>query len=700
VADEALDPGGVLGFLAPPARAGAIGRLAHYEVAEVLARGGFGIVLKAFDEKLHRVVAIKVLGPQLVGSGTARKRFLREARAAAAVRHDHVVAIHAVDDHPVPYLVMDYIGGLSLQEKLERDGPLPVPEIVRIGVEVAEGLAAAHRHGLVHRDIKPGNILLEDGVGRVRLTDFGLARAVDDASATQSGVIAGTPMYMAPEQARGEAVDQRSDLFSLGSVLYAMCTGRPPFRASSTLAVLKRVCEDEPRPIRELNPEIPEWLCSVITRLQTKAPPGRYGSAREVADLLAGALCDLRQHGLVRSLPPPPVAIGPPPNPATGSHWSRSALLGGLAGACCLGLVGVGLAEVTGYTDLARTVVRHVRPEGTLVVEIEDPGVSLAIDGDDMVITGAGVREIRLRAGRHTVRTLKDGKVVRQELVRIERDGRRVLRVLEETVEPPPTAGTTGFPPPLQADLEQARRHARADRWGDVGRDFERAFHRAGSDYTRLVLVGTELVRLCEARGQGPRSVTILRTIAAQLPNVLVLQSWLATLAAYYGDSDAERLATERLLEYWGQSTNPDVGLHVALALNHAQVPGVDRDDVVRLARLTTGQHPDWPFAQHFLAHAQYNAGRYEDALRSLDAKDRAGPWMGAASSDLLRAMIRARLGQDAEARQLLEMARQWDRTYLTPEPSFDSPAGDGLNWFMFKLLLRRAESVVPGPDR
>jgi serine/threonine protein kinase len=262
-----------LDFLAPAHKPGSLGRLDHYEVLEVVGHGGMGVVLKAFDDRLHRVIAIKVLAPQMAASGTARKRFAREAQAAAAVAHDHVVAIHAVEETgPLPYLVMHYVAGLSLEERIRQGGPLEVKEILRIGIQTAAGLAAAHAQGLVHRDIKPANILLENGVQRVKITDFGLARAVDDASLTQSGVIAGTPMYMSPEQARGEMVDHRSDLFSLGSVLYTLCTGRPPFRASGSMAVLKRVCEEEPRPIREINPDVPDWLCAIIGKLQAKDP--------------------------------------------------------------------------------------------------------------------------------------------------------------------------------------------------------------------------------------------------------------------------------------------------------------------------------------------------------------------------------------------------------------------------------------------
>src|SRR5262249_40367790 len=153
--------------------------------------GGTGVVLRARDVKLLRVVAIKVLAAPLAASGTARQRFAREARAAAAIRDDHVVAIHAVrDDAPVPYLVMEFINGCTLEALIRRGGPLEVREVLRIGIQIASGLAAAHKQGLIHRDVKPANILLENGVQRVKLTDFGLARAADDASLTQSGLIA------------------------------------------------------------------------------------------------------------------------------------------------------------------------------------------------------------------------------------------------------------------------------------------------------------------------------------------------------------------------------------------------------------------------------------------------------------------------------------------------------------------------------
>ena len=201
-----------LGYLEPAENPDSLGRLGHYEVQEVLGRGAFGIVLKAFDEKLHRVVAIKVLSPEMAATSPARKRFLREARASAQVRHDNVVSIHDIQDQPIPYLVMEYIPGETLQKRLDDHGPLDLPDALKIGRQIAEGLAAAHAEKLIHRDIKPGNVLLETSVNdHVKITDFGLARTADDASVTQSGFIAGTPMYMAPEQAQGQKLDQRAD---------------------------------------------------------------------------------------------------------------------------------------------------------------------------------------------------------------------------------------------------------------------------------------------------------------------------------------------------------------------------------------------------------------------------------------------------------------------------------------------------------
>ncbi len=234
--------------------------------------------------------------------------------------------IYAVEEQPIPYLVMEYIPGRTLQKKLDDTGPLEHPEMLRLAVQIAHGLAAAHAQGLIHRDIKPSNILLDEGIEpRVKITDFGLARAADDASLTQSGVVAGTPMYMAPEQAEGKTLDQRADQFSLGSVFYVMLSGRPPFRASGTMAVLKRVCEDTPRPIRELIPEVPEWLCDVIGKLQAKKPEERFQTAAEVGDLLSQHLAHAQQPHLAPL--PRPVEVR---RPAGRRRWQPAALAAGV----------------------------------------------------------------------------------------------------------------------------------------------------------------------------------------------------------------------------------------------------------------------------------------------------------------------------------------------------------------------------------
>jgi serine/threonine-protein kinase len=284
-----------LEFLAPTDDPEMLGRLGPYEIKGLVGQGGMGLVLKAYDRALARTVAIKVLSPHLATNANARRRFAREAQAAAAVAHEHVIAIHAVAETAgLPYLVMPYMPGGSLQHRLDESGALTPVEALRIASQIAAGLAAAHAQGLVHRDIKPANILLEQGIERVAISDFGLARAIDDASLTRSGVLAGTPAYMSPEQARGETVDHRADLFSLGSVMYAMCTGRPPFRAESTMAVLKRICEDEPTPLCELTAEVPPWLARIVGRLHAKSPADRFGDAAGVADLLQRCLAHVQ----------------------------------------------------------------------------------------------------------------------------------------------------------------------------------------------------------------------------------------------------------------------------------------------------------------------------------------------------------------------------------------------------------------------
>ncbi|MCA9177418.1 MAG: protein kinase [Planctomycetales bacterium] len=324
----------LLDLLGPTDDPHSLGRIGPYEVVALLGQGGMGAVFKGLDPSLNRYVAIKILLPTLAASGAARKRFAREAQAVAAVVDDHVMAIHSVSEwQGIPYLVMPYARGATLQKRLAAEGPLKLAEILRIGMQAARGLAASHAQGIIHRDVKPANIFLDDNVERVQLMDFGLARAVDDASVTRTGVLAGTPQYMSPEQARAESLDRRSDLFSLGAVMYAMCTGRPPFRADSSHSVLRLITDREPRPIRELNPEIPAWLCSIIARLMAKDPADRHDSAQQLAALLEACLAHVQD----------PQAAPLPPELATKKSTGilrRGDKPRGIAGLMALGAVG------------------------------------------------------------------------------------------------------------------------------------------------------------------------------------------------------------------------------------------------------------------------------------------------------------------------------------------------------------------------
>ena len=464
-----------LRFLSPSTKPGSLGQMGHYEVLEILGHGAFGIVLKAFDEKLHRIVAIKVMSPELASTSPPRKRFLREARASAAIRHENVVAVHAVEEQPIPYMVMEYIPGLTLHRALEEHGPLDVADVLRIGQQIANGLAAAHAQGLIHRDIKPANILLENGLtGRVKISDFGLARAADDASLTQSGTIAGTPMYMSPEQATTGQIDQRSDLFSLGSVMYVMVSGRPPFRAPTTLAVLRRVVEDTPRPIPEIIANVPSWLCAIITKLHAKQPADRFATASEVGELLGRCLADLQANRPIQlpvELMPAPAPIAAPipvepvvvqrdvpkPHRRETDHQRRWPTI---AAILLLLFVGLGLSEATGVTQLTSTVIRLTTGSGILVIETDDPEIKVTIDGELVQIQGAGVEQLSLKPGKYQVAAVKDGTPISPQLVTIARGGKEVVRVTMEGIAGVDTSVRRDPTRDVQATADPDRRAA------------------------------------------------------------------------------------------------------------------------------------------------------------------------------------------------------------------------------------------------
>ena len=275
-------------FLAPPEGPDEMGRLGNYLIRKVLGTGAMGIVFEAQDLHLRRLVALKVMKPSLAAHADFHRRFLREAQLAAAIDHEHIVTIYQVgEDRGVPFLAMKLLQGEALETRLNRSGRLPLAEVLRIGREIAEGLAAAHAQGLVHRDIKPANIWLEEDRKRVKIVDFGLARGTGaDAHFTHSGAVIGTPSYMAPEQANGEEVDGRCDLFSLGSLLYRTSTGRLPFDGKDTMTVLTALATKTPAPPNKIVPRLPPALSNLVMRLLSKERDKRPQSAREVVELI------------------------------------------------------------------------------------------------------------------------------------------------------------------------------------------------------------------------------------------------------------------------------------------------------------------------------------------------------------------------------------------------------------------------------
>jgi tRNA A-37 threonylcarbamoyl transferase component Bud32 len=381
-----------------------LGRLGGYRVLQVLGAGGMGVVFLAEDVQLKRQVALKVMKPEAARKPAARERFLREAQAAAALEHEHIVTIHHVGaEGGVPFLAMQWLKGMSLEERLKRPSPLNLAQVLRLGRQIARGLAAAHERGLVHRDIKPANLWLEpEHGGRVKILDFGLARAVaDEAHLTQSGVVVGTAAYMAPEQAAGGRVDHRCDLFSLGVVLYRMATGRLPFRGDNTLALLNSLATDTPMAPHQLNPAVPLSLSELILQLLAKVPAGRPQSAKEVAD---------RLQALERQLTAPAVAVTPAPIKAypmaipvaAARPPARRRIL--VAAAVAM-LTVVPLSYFCGGT-----VIRLVTNKGDLVIETDDPNLEVTVKGPSATIYDkVKDRRFVLTAGDYDVEVREEG---------------------------------------------------------------------------------------------------------------------------------------------------------------------------------------------------------------------------------------------------------------------------------------------------
>lgn len=361
-------------YLKPAEGPNELGRLGPYRVTGLLGTGGMGVVLQAEDARLGRSVALKIMQPTMAAARELRERFLQEARIAAAVEHDHIITIYQVDeDRGLPYIAMPLLRGESLEARLRRQaGPQPIPFVVRVGLEIATGLEAAHAAGLIHRDIKPANIWLEAGRDRVKILDFGLARVIHGASElTKSGAVLGTPGYLAPEQVGGQTIDTACDRFSLGAVLYRMCTGKLPFQGTDTLSMIAALAMTTPLPVAELNPRVPPRLADLIMRMLAREPKARP-SDREVIETLQSLLQPGGESpgggGTVHTEPPDGVTqqltLPKPKRAIPIAVWLAAGAVGAFI--ALLLVVGIGIA-----------VVHSLRPKPAVVDETPEPPIAV-----------------------------------------------------------------------------------------------------------------------------------------------------------------------------------------------------------------------------------------------------------------------------------------------------------------------------------
>src|SRR5205085_5863848 len=286
----------------------------RYKIVRHLARGGMAEVYLAHDQLLDRPVALKVLFPEFAADRSFVERFRREARAAANLNHPNIVAIYDWGEEGGTYfIVMEYVDGRTLRELVRAEGPLHPTRAAEIGADIAAALGFAHRNHLIHRDVKPGNVMI---AGLVKVTDFGIARAGDPAeSLTQTGAVMGTATYFSPEQAQGQPIDPRSDVYSLGVVLYEITTGRPPFTGDSPVAIAYQHVREQPVPPSRINPDIPPPFEAIVLRAMAKNRDDRYPSADALrADLLRFAQ---GRPVAAMSAPPPGAAGAGPGGPPT-----------------------------------------------------------------------------------------------------------------------------------------------------------------------------------------------------------------------------------------------------------------------------------------------------------------------------------------------------------------------------------------------
>jgi eukaryotic-like serine/threonine-protein kinase len=369
--------------------------IANYRLIEKLGEGGMGAVFLAEDVNLRRKVALKVMKPTIATERASRERFLREARAAARIQHDNIVPIFYVgEDKGILFLAMQLLRGESLRARLKHDSRPSLPFILKVGRDVAQGLAAAHAEGFVHRDIKPDNIWIEansvddpTSLERAKVLDFGLVRPQEnDEHLTRAGAMLGTPAYMSPEQACGESVDHRADLFSLGCVLYQMSTGRLPFSGTSAFSILSNLALTAPPEPRTLNAELPPAFAKLIMWMLEKEPSKRPSSARDVVEAIRQLQPDSSTRSPAISIPdaalksfstptsPPPKSGARQPLPPIPRapeleevHFQPRASKAPL----WIAAVVVGLLAVIAAGFLLKSAVRTTQ-SGTLEVEVQE----------------------------------------------------------------------------------------------------------------------------------------------------------------------------------------------------------------------------------------------------------------------------------------------------------------------------------------
>src|SRR5437879_2931877 len=376
-------------------------KLGPYEIVAPLGSGGMGEVYRARDTRLDRIVAVKILPSHLSDNSTLRQRFEREAKAISSLNHPHICILHDVGHQDgTDFLVMEYLEGETLAKLLER-GPLPLAQVLKYGVEIADALDRAHRQGIVHRDLKPGNIMLTKS--GAKLLDFGLAKAAVPLTTgatltaaatrttpvTQQGAIVGTFQYMSPEQIEGKELDGRSDIFSLGAVLYEMLTGQRAFQGKSQLSVASAILEKEPAPISTIKPLTPPALDRAIRHCLAKDPEDRWQTAR---DLLL-ELKWIAEGGSQVALATPGVGkrIG---------ARSRGALLGGVVSLILAAVTGLAVWDLkpSPPQPVTRTVI--TLPPGQRLAGLNQPAVALSPDGTRLAYAAVqgGTQQLYLRA--------------------------------------------------------------------------------------------------------------------------------------------------------------------------------------------------------------------------------------------------------------------------------------------------------------